>query len=336
MDGVTDHPFRHITKKYGRPGVVFTEFTSVEGLGHGAIRLLEDFLYDESQRPIVAQIYGTSPDYFYQTGLLLCALGFDGIDINMGCPAKTVAHHGAGAALIKTPELAQAIVRATQKAVLDWHNGIDIYQEPNIDQEILTKVRERHQQLPQEYQARDRVIPVSVKTRVGYDLPAIAEWIPALLETEPAVISIHGRTLKQGYSGEANWQLIAQAAELIHQTETKIIGNGDVDSYQSALDHIEQYGVDGVLIGRGSFGNPFVFLADDDGTRPSMGEIALEHAKLFDATYNHHPKYHFSPMRKHLGWYLRDFPNARQVRIELFQSESPDDVEKILSKYHLL
>ena len=98
MDGVTDQPFRHIQKKYGNPPVVYTEFTSTEGVCHGAEQLLSDFLYDETQRPIIAQIYGTTPEFFRQTTILLCELGFDGIDINMGCPAKNVAHSGAGAA----------------------------------------------------------------------------------------------------------------------------------------------------------------------------------------------------------------------------------------------
>ena len=118
MNGVTDHAFRHIQKRHGNPMLLFTEFTSVDGICAGASALLKDFLYDESQRPIVAQIYGRIPGNFYQTAILLCQLGFDGIDINMGCPAKSVANSGAGAGLIRTPKLAQEIVRATKRGAV--------------------------------------------------------------------------------------------------------------------------------------------------------------------------------------------------------------------------
>lgn len=337
MDGVTDFPFRAITKKYGNPDVVFTEFTSVEGLGHGALRLLDDFFYDEAQRPIIAQIYGTTPLFFYQTALLLCALGFDGIDINMGCPAKSVQLGGAGAALIKTPELARTIIRSVKQAVADWQQGYDLFTDTKIDPKILHEVQSRHSHLPTTYQSRARLIPVSVKTRVGYETPVITGWIPNLLEEQPDLITVHGRTLRQGYSGEASWELIGQAAELIHQTDTLVLGNGDIDSYQSALDLSATFGVDGVLIGRGSFGNPFIFVPPtDENQKPSLAQIALEHAQLYEHTYQHHPKYYFAPMRKHLGWYMRGFPDAKQVRIELFQSKSPTEVENILRNFTLI
>ncbi len=337
MDGITDYPFRVITKKYGHPSVMFTEFTSVEGLGHGAIKLLDDFQYDETQRPIVAQIYGTTPEFFYRTALLLCALGFDGIDINMGCPAKSVQLGGAGAALIKTPMLAQKIIRSVKQAISDWQQGYDVFTDKSIDLEILLEVQNRHLLLPAEYQTRARLIPVSVKTRIGYDAPVINEWIPTLLEEAPDLITIHGRTLRQGYSGEANWELIAQAADLIHQTDTLVFGNGDIDSYESAIEHLTTYHVDGTLIGRASFGNPYVFLPpSDEANTTSLTAIALEHAHLYEATYQHHPKYYFAPMRKHLGWYMRGFPDAKQVRIELFQSQSPAEVESILRSFNLV
>lgn len=336
MDGITDQPFRFITKKYGQPDVVFTEFTSVEGLGHGATQLLRDFVYDETQRPIVAQIYGTTPAFFEQAAVILCTLGFDGIDINMGCPAKNVAHSGAGAALIKTPELAQAIIRATHKGVLDWQNGRTVADCPDITTKIATEVEQRATQLPAHYQDRSRIVPVSVKTRVGFDQPVIAEWIPRLLETEPAVISLHGRTLRQGYAGEASWAAIGQAAELVRPTSTLILGNGDVRSREDALARVQQFGVNGVLIGRASFGNPYVFRPRDFAPSTSIYAIALEHARLFEATYGSSERFHFAPMRKHLGWYVRNFANAKQVRIELFQSNSATQVEEIFAKHQLL
>ena len=284
MDGVTDQPYRHIQKKYGRPDVIYTEFTSVEGVCHKAERLLRDFLYDETQRPIVAQIFGTTPDYFRQTAVLLCQLGFDGIDLNMGCPAKNVAQSGAGAALIKTPQLAQEIIKATQAGVQDWINGKTARDCPDISAKIATEVEKRHKKLPEEYQKK-RQVPVSVKTRVGFDEKITTGWISILLEVKPTVIALHGRTLRQAYGGEADWEEIGRAVKLAHdfsqknsQPRTLILGNGDVKSYEQAIEKVEKYGVDGVLIGRASFGNPFVFqpkspnhLSDPEFSQNSAG-----------------------------------------------------------------
>lgn len=335
MDGVTDHPYRHIQKKYGKPAVLYTEFTSVEGVCHGANRLLQDFLYDETQRPIVAQIYGTTPDYFRQTAIILCKLGFDGIDINMGCPAKNVAHSGAGAALIQTPDLAQQIIQATKTGIHEWQNGTDVSDCPDITPKIAAEVEKRHKLLPTAYQNRDRIIPVSVKTRIGYNAPVINEWIPCLLETEPATIALHGRTLKQQYSGKANWEEIGKAAELCSQTKTRILGNGDVQSLQEAHEKVDTYGVDGVLLGRCTFGNPFVFL-EESPKHPTAFEVAVEHAQLFEETYKDIERYAFLPMRKHLGWYVRGVPSASEIRVQLFQSNSAAEVQTILQNAGLL
>jgi len=337
MDDVTDHPYRHIMATYGRVDVTYTEFTSVEGVCHGAEKLLLDFLFDETQRPIVGQIYGTTPDYFRQTTIVLCALGFDGVDINMGCPAKNVAHSGAGAALIKNPTLAVQIIAAVKQGIQEWHNGIEVRDCPDLTPEIVAKVMVRHQALPAKYQARDRIIPWSVKTRVGFNEPVIKEWIPTLLATQPAAIALHGRTLKQRYTGFANWDLIAEAAELVHQTQTLILGNGDIASYEDAQVKIAQTGVDGVLIGRASWGNPYVFWPPDQKpTQPTLFQIALEHAQLYEATYQTADRYMFLPMRKNLGWYARGFPQAAEVRRELFQTNTAAEVKTILEKYGLL
>lgn len=334
MDGVTDHPYRHIQKKYGKPAVVYTEFTSVEGVCHGADRLLTDFLFDEIQRPIVAQIYGTTPAFFRETATLLCELGFDGIDINMGCPAKNVAHSGAGAALIKTPKLAQEIIRATQAGVEDWVNGKTTDDCEHITSSIAAEVKKRHVALPLAYQQKNP-IPVSVKTRAGYDNPVIHEWIPTLLEMNPAAIALHGRTLKQHYSGLASWEEIAKAAELTKNTSTLLLGNGDVLSKQDALDKIDQSGVDGILVGRATFGNPYVFL-DHAPTTPTHFEIALEHAYLFEKAYQDDERYNFLPMRKHLGWYVKSIPNASQIRIAVFKAYSADEVKIIFQTFGLI
>jgi tRNA-dihydrouridine synthase B len=367
MDGVTDHPFRHIQKKYGKPSVVYTEFTSVEGVCHGALKLLKDFLYDETQRPIVAQIYGTTPDYFRQTAVILCQLGFDGIDINMGCPAKNVAHSGAGAALIKTPELAQEIVRATKAGIQDWIDGKSVRDCENISEEIVTEVERRSAEMRGKstnkqvlgknsvLESKRHAIPVSIKTRVGFDKPVIDEWMSALLEVEPVAIAIHGRTLTQHYSGVASWEQIGKAVESARGSETLILGNGDTFNYHQALERVAQYGVDGVLLGRATFGNPYVLhpeapIVETSGDltsapppeQPSLFAICLEHAYLYEETYKFNSDgtineyYNFLPMRKHLGWYVKGVPNASEIRKQLFAVNSAKEVEQILKFRGLL
>lgn len=342
MDGVTDHPFRHIVKKYGGPSIMLTEFTSVEGVCHGAKQLLEDFLFDESQRPIIAQIYGTTPQFFRETATILCELGFDGIDINMGCPAKNVAHSGAGAALIRTPELAQEIVRQTKAGVQDYLNGKNARDCEHIVPSIWQEVEERHQKLPAEYQQR-RELPVSVKTRIGYDSKIAEQWITTLLETEPVAITVHGRTLKQQYGGLADWEEIGKAAALAKQTDTLLLGNGDVTNYDQALAKVATYGVNGVLIGRGTFGNPFAFWSDEriraaeaSQQLPSIYDIAIEHARLFEEAYKDKEKYSFLPMRKHLGWYVKAIPGAAEIRQKVFRAENADDAAAVFAEYGLM
>ncbi len=329
MDGLTDYPFRTITKKYGNPAVMYTEFTSVEGICHGAERLLREFMYSDTERPVIGQIYGTTPEYFRQTAILLCELGFDGIDINMGCPAKNVAHSGAGAALIRNPQRAQAIIAATKQGATDWMNGATLADCPDMTSDIRTAVAKRTVQ-------KDirTLVPVSVKTRVGYNEPVVESWIPTLIETGVAAIALHGRTLSQQYGGLANWELIGQAAQMVKGTGVKILGNGDIDSYSTALQRCSTYCLDGVLIGRGALGNPFIF--QEAAPPHSIFAIALEHAKLYEQAFSHQEKYTFLPMRKHLSWYVRAIPNATQIRTRLVLSQNAQEVEQILRDFALI
>jgi len=335
MDGVTDQPYRHLQKKYGQPMLLYTEFTSAEGLCLSQGRLLRDLLYDETQRPIIAQIFGKRPEFFRQAAIIVCELGFDGFDINMGCPAKTVAQGGSGAALIRTPELAQEIVRASQQGVEEWQNGATVYDCPNLPRRVADQITDRRQLLPPAYQAR-RPIPVSVKTRVGYDLPIVEEWLPYLLAVEPAAICLHGRTLEQGYSGEASWEEIGKAVAVARGSGIPILGNGDILTLAKAEQRVADYGVDGVLVGRATYGNPFFFHPTlspppyEEEPTPAMiaqlAEIMLEHAYLYERTYQHYEKYFFSPMRKHLGWYARQMHGGKKLRVPLMQANSPADV----------
>lgn len=323
MDGVTDAAFRYITDKYGNPDILFTEFTSVEGISSGADRLLNAFVYHKTKTPIVGQIFGSTPDDFYKTAVVLAEMGFDGVDINMGCPDPHIAKKGGGAGLIKQPELAKKIVLATKKGLTDWKNGIKI-EEVTTNKNIVDRVKifvEKNN-----ITVIRKFIPVSVKTRIGYDTPIVKQWISSLLEVEPANISLHGRTLKQLYSGEANWEEIAKAAELTRKTSTTLLGNGDVKSVAEAKEKAEKYKTDGVLIGRAAFGNPAVF----SGTSLTVMDrlkIAVEHCEVFEKMT---PDLNFLSVRKHLAWYCKGFDNASDFRTQLMLSTNAKEVKKII------
>ncbi|MBO0791333.1 MAG: tRNA-dihydrouridine synthase [Ktedonobacteraceae bacterium] len=352
MDGVTDAPCRTMHGLYGRPDIVLTEFTNVEGLWRGSDRIFRDFLYTSAERPVVAQIFGCRPEYFYKAAHVVCELGFDGVDINMGCPARSVANKGGGAALIRMPETAKEIVRATQQGVRDWANGQtleDLEMDPQRIQRIRQMNEERTRIWGDSATIERRLLPVSVKTRLGYDSIVITDWVKDLLELDLANISLHGRTLAQHYKGEANWEAIAAAAEIVRQTDTLILGNGDIHDLAEAGQRIRMSGVHGVLIGRSSFGNPWLFQRKDElkrqlgagiiPTRESLPPVmptreerllmALEHARVHAKLKGED---HFVELRKHMGWYLGHFAGAKRVRNELVRIHSLDDVEQIIQR----
>jgi tRNA-dihydrouridine synthase B len=352
MDGVTDAPCRTMHGLYGRPDVVLTEFTNVEGLWRGSDRIFRDFLYTPAERPVVAQIFGCRPEYFYKAAHVVCELGFDGVDINMGCPARSIASRGGGASLIRLPDTAKAIIRATQEGVRDWTNGQtleELKMDPARIRQIEHMNEERIRIWGDTASSERRLLPVSVKTRLGFDSIVITDWVKDLLELEPAVISIHGRTLVQHYKGEANWDAIAAAAEIIRKTDTLVLGNGDIHTLYEAAERIRTTGVNGVLIGRATFGNPWIFqrkdmlkqlliagmqptaenLAEVLPTREERLYMALEHARVHAKLKGED---HFVELRKHMGWYLGHFPGAKQVRTELVHINSLADVERIIQQ----
>jgi len=268
----------------------------------------------------------------------------------MGCPAKTVANKGGGAALIRMPETAKEIIRAAQLGVKDWANGQtleDLEMDPHRIERIHLMNEERVSIWGDNAQTERRLLPVSVKTRLGYDTIEITDWVQQLLELQPAVISIHGRTLAQHYKGEANWEAIAAAAEIVRKTDTLILGNGDIHNLFEAAQRIRSTGVHGVLIGRASFGNPWLFRNRDqlkqlinENINPTAEQLpniipsreerllmALEHANVHAKLKGED---HYVEMRKHLGWYLGHFPGAKQVRNDLVRVNSLADVEHII------
>ena len=347
MDGVTDSAFRYIVATYGKPDIVFTEFTNVHDICSGRLKVLDSLRYSEVERPVIAQIYGKDPALFYQAAHVVCELGFDGLDINMGCPSKNVASSGSGAGLIRTPNLALELMDRARKGIQDWAAGqslAEIGLKPSALQAIA-QLKAEHPDLT-EYQERAS-IPLSVKTRLGFDCNIIDEWSDCLIQGHPEVISMHGRTLSQMYRGQSDWKAIAQAATRIRQHGILAIGNGDIKSLTEAHQRIETSGVHGVLIGRGALGNPWIFQEIEQvrqaittgsqlewkTSEPSLDEkfqAMINHAECFETI---HGTERFVRMRKHLGWYCSSFPHAAAMRAKMVRTNSTQDVTNLLQAY---
>jgi nifR3 family TIM-barrel protein len=348
MDGVTDASFRYIAATVGRPDVMLTEFVSVDTAAFAPESLLRDFTYSEIERPIAAQIYGHTPEAFYRVAHIACEMGFDGLDINMGCPAKKVAAKGSGAGLIQTPALARAIVRAARQGIRDWAAGQTL-PDIGIDPELIARIKTANlMRCGAEAPAERREIPLSVKTRIGYEAVVVEDWIKNLLEERPAAISIHGRTLMQQYSGSADWSAIARAVEVARGSGTLILGNGDLRSLADVYRRVIETGVDGVLLGRAAQGNPWIFtekvqLKEAIRSRnpaavpppPAVDieerfKVLLAHSRHFAAWREPHI---FVAMRKQLAWYIRAMPRAADMRYRMVRVNALDDVLRCLEDY---
>jgi len=345
MDGVTDASFRTIVARQGKPDVTFTEFTHVHDICRGPEVCLETLVYSEIERPMVAQLYGNNPDLFYQAAHAVCELGFDGLDINMGCPSKSVASSGSGAGLIRTPELARAIVQAARRGIDDWAGGRTLEQ-AGFKPARVAAFRRLNEERGGLNPAPRRALPLSVKTRLGYESVMVEAWVEHLLSEQPAVISLHGRTLRQMYRGEADWSAIARAAQLVKGSGTLVLGNGDIRSLQEAVGRVQEAGVDGVLVGRAVLGAPWFFREKErareaDGMSAESGAggaipldqrfaVLLDHARQFQALCG---QGRFHRMRKHLGWYCKAFPHAAALRARMFRVSSVSDLETVLDEY---
>ncbi len=314
MSDVTDIAFRRILAKYSknrenRNSVVFwTEFVAADGLCNKlAKKKLSHILkYSEAERPIIAQVFGANPENMEKACSYIASLGFDGIDINMGCPDKSVVAQGAGSGLIKTPQLARKIIQAA-------HAGI--------------KSAGLH-------------IPVSVKTRVGFNREDIDNWIPELLKEDISALTIHLRTTKELSLVPANWDYIKKIKELIKKSgkDILLIGNGDVKDLKDAEEKAEKYGCDGIMIGRGVFGNPWVFtspptpLLEKERVEEKL-EVLMEHTQLFDKELAIPKHKSFAVMKKHFKAYVNDFPGAKELRAKLMETENSKEVEKIIRDF---
>ncbi|NTW13527.1 MAG: tRNA-dihydrouridine synthase [Candidatus Moranbacteria bacterium] len=301
MDDVTDFPFRTMLARHGKPDVMWTEFVSADGLLHpvGRQALLPKLEYDgEIERPIVAQIFSASPEKIRQAAYLIADLGFDGVDINMGCPDKAINDQGAGAALIKDPSLSAELVIAAKEGVSSHHHPI----------------------------------PVSVKTRIGWNKDELDTWLPVLLETNPAAITIHARTRKEMSKVPAKWDRVTRAVEIAKGSGVLIIGNGDVTDLADGRAKAKETGADGIMIGRASLGNPWVFNARKKNV--AIGDklhALVEHAELFERFYGEGRK--FEVMRKFSKAYVSGFDHAKDLRISLMEARDVAEVRRIVREY---
>ncbi len=321
MANVTDEAFRRMFAECGKPDVFWTEFVSVEGLlSRGREKLLTDLWFSPGEHPIVAQIFGGKPEQFEEVAPLIKELGFDGVDINMGCPDRGVEKSGAGAGLIKTPAIAKEIIRALRRGL---NNGAD----------------------------DTGGLPVSVKTRLGYrSTDEMDEWLPALLEEDLATLTVHLRTRAEMSDVPAHWELAHKIVAMRDRIAPKtiLLGNGDVRSLEDGRAKAKESGMDGVMVGAGVFGNPWFF----SGRVPELKERLerlVTHTELFEKLYrSDNPKTighggrlkNFDVMKKHYKSYTTNLSDghggldgSKELRIRLMEAENAAEVRKIVQDF---
>ncbi len=268
MANVTDCVFRKLFAKYGKPDAMFTEFVSADGLiSAGRKRLLIDLEFSQKERPIVAQLFTGHPEAMKKAAALVARLGFDGLDINMGCPDRAVVRQGGGAALMKDPKAAIAVLEAARIGVSEKRLSFRRKPESRVSQiTISSDALDPSLRWDDKSRRGDKGIPVSIKTRIGYNQVDL-NWIRLLLEQNLPALTIHLRTRKEMSEAPAHWELMPEIIKMRDEIQadidsgqrTLIIGNGDVTSLEDAALKCEKYGCDGVMIGRGIFGRPWFF-----------------------------------------------------------------------------
>jgi len=298
MADVTDVAFRSIIAKYGKPDVLWTEFVSADGLvmagEEGRRKLLKDLEFGDAERPIVAQFFTSSPEHMKKVATLARELGFDGVDINMGCPDKSIEKQKAGAALIKNPKLAREIIRSAKEGAGD--------------------------------------LPVSVKTRLGYNKDELDLWLKEILVEEPALVTIHARTRKEMSKVPARWDRVKRAVEIRDElnSRTLIFGNGDLRDLEDAKRKVEESGADGAMLGRAIFGNPWLF-SEHTPTLEEKLLVCVEHTKLFEKLLGEYKS--FAVMKKHYKAYVNGFDGAGELRARLMEAQNAKEVEEIINNF---
>jgi nifR3 family TIM-barrel protein len=294
MDDVTDNVFRQIVLSAARPDVFFTEFVSADGLvfnSHGIP--LRKLTFTPNQHPIVAQIWGTNPEMMGKAAKIVRGLGFDGIDINMGCPIREVVKKGAGAGLIGNYNLSEEIIKAVKRGA--------------------------------------EKTPVSVKTRLGINENIAREWTTFLLKQDLAALTVHGRIAKQMSKGLVDWEEIGEIVKIKNEIspQTLIIGNGNIKNYEEAVLMSERHGVDGVMIGRGVFSNPWVFSKDPvKHTKEDYYNLLFKHIDLFEKTWGESKN--FNILKKFFKMYIKGFKGANMLRQKLMEAKSLTEIRNHL------
>jgi tRNA-dihydrouridine synthase len=317
---------------------MFTEFIPTEGLYRGRITLLHALDRHTSKTPVYAQFFGGKPEFYSYAFFVAAELGFTGIDVNMGCPDTNIVHKGGGAGLLLDLPRAQRIVRELVHARTEWTNGkrlkdTDLPESMKDAVENMAKISEFFTVRgsmggsPRVKNNDIEPLSISVKTRIGYHTSQVTEVIPALIEAGVERIELHGRTFDQRYSGLANWDEIAKAKELTRGTPVPLWGNGDLHSLAEAREHIKQYKVDGALIARAAFGNPWLF-AERMPTDEERIQTMLAHSKLY---LQYRPEMDLRPMRKHLAWYCKGMEGSAKLREQLMKVITIEDLQKILA-----
>lgn len=298
MEDVTDIVFRKVIAHAAAPDVFFTEFTNTESFLHpeGLEAIRGRLTFDKDEKPIVAHIWGDKPETFEKMSIGLKEMGFDGIDINMGCPAPNVFKHGRGAGLILRPEVAKEIIHATKKGGL----------------------------------------PVSVKTRLGHaKIDEYKTWLTHLLKQDIANLSIHLRTKVEMSKVPAHYELVENILKIRDEIapNTLITINGDIEDYQHGLKLVEETGADGIMIGRGVFHNPYAF--DKDGkkaTPEALLDLFRKHLDLYDAYTKIEPRLK-RPLQRFFKIYIKELKGANQLRTKLMSTKTTDEVRSYLDEF---
>lgn len=296
MAEITDVTFRQMLIKHGKPDVIYTEFVSADGLcSEGREALIGRLKFEENERPIVAQFFGANPEKMRECAKLAVELGFDGMEVNMGCPDRAVIKQGAGCALIKNPKLARELIRAAKEGT-------------------------------------DNKIAVSVKTRIGYSQNESETWIPEILKEKPDALIIHGRTRKQAFAGVADWEAIKEVAKLAKKSGTVVVGNGDVKTKEDAIEKASKYGLDGTMVGRALFGNPW-FFGEKDIEKITVQERLAALVEYLNLNLKYFPEAKFHDAKKHIAMYVRGFDGAKELRMRLMEAENVEEVRSLICGY---
>ncbi|HFK9721592.1 TPA: tRNA dihydrouridine synthase [Staphylococcus aureus] len=298
MEDVTDIVFRHVVSEAARPDVFFTEFTNAESFCHpeGIHSVRGRLTFSEDEQPMVAHIWGDKPEQFRETSIQLAKMGFKGIDLNMGCPVANVAKKGKGSGLILRPDVAAEIIQATKAGVL----------------------------------------PVSVKTRLGYyEIDEWKDWLKHVFEQDIANLSIHLRTRKEMSKVDAHWELIEAIKNLRDEIapNTLLTINGDIPDRKTGLELAEKYGIDGVMIGRGIFHNPFAFEKEPrEHTSKELLDLLRLHLSLFNK-YEKDEIRQFKSLRRFFKIYVRGIRGASELRHQLMNTQSIAEARALLDEF---